>query len=87
MWLLLGGFTMGPISGLALFVLLARNIRVRAYDVCAARARVEYGSRPAVADGFNSGEAPSRRRSPDYQLVTTDFPKFVPRPVLHDPPR
>lgn len=87
LWLLLGGFTIGPLSGLALFVLLARYIRDRAYRVCTARARVECGPRAAMVAGFNRSEMQQRRRSPDRQLVTTDFPKFVPRPVFHDPPR
>lgn len=83
LWLLLGGFTIGPLSGLAMFMLLARSIR----DRVLARARVECGPRAAMVAGFNRAEMQRRRRSPDHQLVTTDFPTFVPRPVFHDPPR
>jgi hypothetical protein len=86
-WLgvVVGGLALGPFSGLALFVLSARSLLRRAYPVWAARARVESGPRAAMVDGFNRAETRRRRkRSPNDQFVTTDFPPFVPRPGFYD---
>ncbi len=62
LWFLLGTAVGGPL----LFVLLADQVRRRAYAVATERAALEHGTRPALTAPAPS-EPKRRRRSPDVK--------------------
>ncbi len=81
-WFIAGGFAFGGFLGLALFVLFAGRIRERCYRVCREQVLIEYGIRPAVAEGHDPAAAV---RWPALNRQEPERPAPIRRPVFHTP--